>query len=58
MTGLNPFQHGVIEIGMIVLDEQFEVLGELTMDLCPPEDVAIDRSALEYNGFTIDRIAA
>jgi DNA polymerase III epsilon subunit-like protein len=58
MTGLNPFQHGVIEIGMIVLDAQFEVLGELTMDLCPPEDVAIDRSALEYNGFTIDRIAA
>lgn len=49
MTGLNPFQHGVIEIGMIVLDAQFEILGELMMDLCPPEDVAIDRSALEYN---------
>jgi DNA polymerase III epsilon subunit-like protein len=58
MTGLNPFQHGVIEIGMIVLDAQFEILGELMMDLCPPEDVAIDRSALEYNGFTLDRIAA
>jgi hypothetical protein len=27
------------------------------MDLCPPEDVAIDRSALEYNWFTLDRIA-
>ena len=58
MTGLNPFQHGVIEIGMIVLDAQFEILGELMMDLCPPEDVAIDRSALDYNGFTLDRIAA
>ena len=58
MTGLNPFQHGVIEIGMIVLDAQFEIMGELLMDLCPPEDVVIDRAALEYNGFTIDRIAA
>jgi DNA polymerase III epsilon subunit-like protein len=58
MTGLNPFQHGVIEIGMIVLDAQFEVLGELMMDLCPPEDVAIDRAALDYNWFTLDRIAA
>lgn len=58
MTGLNPFQHGVIEVGMIVLDAQFEIMGELTMDLCPPEDVVIDRAALEYNGFTIDRIAA
>ena len=58
MTGLNPFQHGVIEIGMIVLDAQFEILGELIVDLCPPEDVAIDRAALDYNWFTLDRIAA
>lgn len=58
MTGLNPFQHGVIEVGMMVLDDQFEILGELLMDLCPPNDVTIDRAALEYNGFTLDRIAA
>lgn len=58
MTGLNPFQHGVIEIGMMVLDAQFEIIGELLMDLCPPEDIVIDRAALEYNGFTLDRIAA
>ena len=57
MTGLNPFQHGVIEVWMIVLDDQFEIIGELLMDLCPPEDVTIDRAALEYNGFTLDRIA-
>lgn len=58
MTGLNPFQHGVIEVGMMVLDDQFEILGELLMDLCPPSDVTIDRSSLEYNWFTLDRIAA
>lgn len=57
MTGLNPFQHGVIEVGMMVLDEKFELMGELLMDLCPPEEVTIDRTALEYNGFTLDRIA-
>jgi DNA polymerase III epsilon subunit-like protein len=57
MTGLNPFQHGVIEVGMMVLDEKFEIMGELLMDLCPPEEVTIDRAALEYNGFTLDRIA-
>jgi DNA polymerase III epsilon subunit-like protein len=57
MTGLNPFQHGVIEVGMMVLDEKFELMGELLMDLCPPEEVTIDRAALEYNGFTLDRIA-
>ena len=49
MTGLNPFQHGVIEIEMMVLDEKFEIIGELLMDICPPEDVTIDRAALEYN---------
>ena len=58
MTGLNPFQHGVIEIGMMVLDAQFEIIGELLMDIYPPEDVVIDKAALEYNGFTIDRIAS
>jgi oligoribonuclease (3'-5' exoribonuclease) len=58
MTGLNPFQNGVIEIGMMVLDAQFEIIGELLMDIYPPEDVVIDKAALEYNGFTIDRIAA
>jgi len=58
MTGLNPFQHGVIEVGMMVLDSQFAILGELLVDLCPPEDVTIDRAALTYNWFTLDRIAA
>ena len=58
MTGLNPFQHGVIEIGMRVLDAQCEIIGELLMDIYPPEDVVIDKAALEYNGFTIDRIAS
>lgn len=57
MTGLNPFQHGVIEIGMMVLDAQFEIIWELLLDICPPEDIVIDRAALEYNGFTLDRIA-
>lgn len=58
MTGLNPFQHGVIEVGMMILDDQFEIIGELLMDLYPPENIMIDREALIYNGFTIDRIAA
>ncbi|MBC7503991.1 3'-5' exonuclease [Candidatus Gracilibacteria bacterium] len=58
MTGLNPFQHGVIEVGMMVLNIQFETIGEFLIDLCPPEDIVIDRSSLEYNGFTLDRIAA
>ncbi len=26
MTGLNPFKHGVIEVGMMVLDEKFEII--------------------------------
>lgn len=57
MTWLNPFQHGVIEVGMMVLDEKFETIGEILMDLCPPSDVVIDPSSLEYNWFTLDRIA-
>lgn len=27
------------------------------MDLCPPDNILIDPKALEYNGFTLDRIA-
>ncbi len=58
MTGLNPFQHGVIEVGAIVMDDQFEIIGEFFMDLCPPDNIIIDPKALEYNGFTLDRIAS
>lgn len=57
MTGLNPFQHGVIEVGMMAMDEKFEIIGEFLMDLCPPANVIIDSESLRYNGFTIDRIA-
>lgn len=57
MTGLNPFQHGVIEVGMMVLDDQFNIIWEFFMDLFPPPSCVIDQEALEYNGFTLDRIA-
>lgn len=57
MTGLNPFKHGVIEVGMMVMDEKFEIIWEFLMDLCPPKDCIIDDEALAYNGFTRDRIA-
>ena len=57
MTGLNPFQHGVIEVGAIVLDDLFEEVGEFFMDLIPPDNIIIDPKSLEYNGFTLDRIA-
>lgn len=58
MTGLNPFRHGVIEVGMMVMDEKFAIIGELFMDLCPPPNIVIDPDSLEYNGFTLDRIAS
>ncbi|GAB0174949.1 MAG: hypothetical protein HHAS10_08280 [Candidatus Altimarinota bacterium] len=58
MTGLNPFQHGVIEVGAVVMDAQFQIIGEFFMDLLPPDNIIIDQKALEYNGFTLDRIAA
>ncbi len=58
MTWLNPFSHGVIEVGAMVLDEKLEITGEFFMDLCPPDNIIIDPEALEYNGFTLDRIAA
>lgn len=58
MTWLNPFQHGVIEVGAIVLDDLFEIVGDFYMDLCPPDNVIIDPSSLVYNWFTLDRIAA
>jgi DNA polymerase III epsilon subunit-like protein len=58
MTGLNPFQHGVIEVGAIVMDKHFEIVWEFYMDLLPPDNIIIDSAALEYNGFTLDRIAA
>ena len=58
MTGLNPFRHGVIEVGMMVLNDRFEIQGEFFMDLCPPANIVIDPEALEYNGFTLDRIAS
>lgn len=57
MTGLNPFEHGVIEVGAIVLNETFDIIGEFYMDLCPPDNILIDPKSLEYNGFTLDRIA-
>lgn len=58
MTGLNPFQHGVIEVWAIVMDAKFEIVAEFFMDLLPPDNIIIDQKALEYNGFTLDRIAA
>lgn len=58
MTGLNPFRHGVIEVGMMAMDEKMNIIGELFMDLCPPPNIIIDPQSLEYNGFTLDRIAA
>lgn len=57
MTGLNPFQHGVIEVAATVLDDLFEIIGDFHMDLCPPDNVIIDPASLEYNWFTLDRIA-
>jgi DNA polymerase III epsilon subunit-like protein len=26
MTGLNPFQHGVIEVGAMVMDDTFDII--------------------------------
>lgn len=57
MTGLNPFRHGVVEFGCIIMDDRFDILTEFYRDLCPPESVMIDPEALEYNGFTLERIA-
>jgi DNA polymerase III epsilon subunit-like protein len=57
MTWLNPFQHGVIEVWAIVMNDTFEIIGEFFMDLIPPDNIIIDPKALEYNGFTLDRIA-
>lgn len=57
MTGLSPFEHGVIEVGAIVMNDAFDIIGEFLMDLCPPKDVTIDPDSLIYNGFTLDRIA-
>jgi DNA polymerase III epsilon subunit-like protein len=57
MTWLNPFQHGVIEVAAIVLDDFFEIVWDFHMDLLPPDNVIIDPLALEYNWFTLDRIA-
>ncbi len=58
MTGLNPFKHGVIEVWAVVMDAKFEIVDEFLMDLCPPANTVIEPEALEYNGFTLDRIAA
>lgn len=57
MTGLNPFIHGVIEFGAMVMNDSLESLDEWRVVLCPPEEVQIDPSALEYNGFTLDQIS-
>lgn len=57
MTGLNPFQHGVIEVGAMVMGDTFEIIWEFFMDLIPPDNIIIDPKSLEYNGFTLDRIA-
>lgn len=42
---------------MVVLDDSFDIVWELYMDLCPPPNLLIDSEALAYNWFTIDRIA-
>jgi oligoribonuclease (3'-5' exoribonuclease) len=26
MTGLNPFQHGVIEVGAVIMNETFDII--------------------------------
>lgn len=57
MTWLNPFEHGVIEVGAVVLNDTFDIIGEFFMDLCPPDNIIIDPKSLEYNWFTLDRIA-
>lgn len=57
MTGLNPFVNGVIEVGMMAMNDKFEIIWEFLMDLCPPANVIIDPESLKYNGFTLDRIA-
>jgi len=57
MTGLDPFRHGVIEFWWAILDEKFQILEELQVDICPPSDCLIDEEALAYNGFTQERIA-
>ncbi len=57
MTWLNPFQHGVIEVWAIVMNDTFEIIGEFFMDLLPPDNIIIDPKPLEYNWFTLDRIA-
>ena len=41
----------------MVMDEKFAILAEMYRDINPPVDVMIDPEALEYNGFTLDRIA-
>ena len=43
---------------MMVMNEKFDIIGELFMDLCPPPNIVIDPEALKYNGFSLDRIAA
>jgi hypothetical protein len=40
------------------MDDQFEIVGEFFMDLCPPDNIIIDPAALAYNGISLDRIAA
>jgi len=56
-TGLNPTKHGLIELAAVAMDENFEIVGQFCMDVCPPESCPIDPSALKVNGFTPDRIS-
>ncbi len=56
-TGLLPGIHGLIQLAGLALDEQFAILDSLSFDIQPPQNTVIEPTALEINGFTLERIA-
>ena len=51
-TGLDPFKHEIIEIGLVIYDVEKGTLEELNFKIRPMNIAAAEPKALEVNGYT------
>lgn len=52
-TGLDPRKHGVIEVGIAITDQRFNVLHTFQETFAPEEFHEIDAKAMEINGINL-----
>lgn len=53
-TGLDPNIHGIIEVGMVLTDNQFNFIDNFQATFKPKPDRVIDPKAMEINGIDLN----